>query len=116
MAAITATSLQGTGWKVGAGTTLGASDTLDYDASKNQVLVLYNGTAGALTPNIDGDGASTAIPVQGYGTVDATAGLTSASVAVGSSCSIVLKKNYEYMQGTVTITGADGMEAILLEF
>lgn len=116
MAVITATSLQGTGWKVGANTTLGASDTLVYDPAKTQVLVLHNVTAGALTPNIDGASASASIPVAGYGTVNATAGLTSASVAAGSSCSIVLSKNYEYMKGTITITGGDGMEAILLEF
>ncbi len=116
MAVISATSLQGTGWKVGANTTLGASDTLVYDPSKTQVLILHNVTAGALTPKIDGTLASAAIPVQGYGTVSAAAGLTSASVAAGSSCSIILKNNYQYMAGTVEITGGDGMEAILLEF
>lgn len=116
MAVISATSLQGTGWKVGANTTCGASDTLVFDPNKTQILVLYNATVGALTPKIDGTLANTAIPVAGYGTVSAAAGLTSASVAAGSSCSMVLSKNYEYMKGTVELTGADGMEAILLEF
>lgn len=116
MAAITATNIQGTGWKATTVTTLGASDTLTYDASKNQVLILVNNTGGALTPNIDGDGASTAIPVRGWGTVDASGGSTSASVADGAAATMLLSANSAVMVGTVTITGGDGMEAILAQF
>ena len=114
MAAITATNIQGTGWKAATKTTLGASDTLTYDPSTNQILFLYNVTAGPLTPKIDGDGASAAIPVPGYGTVDATPGLTASSVAAGAAVAIVLKANSAFTKGTVTITGGDGMYAYLL--
>lgn len=116
MAAIQELDIQGFGWKQDTPTTLGASDTLTYDATKTQVLILYNGTAGALTPNIDGDEASTAIPVPGYGTVDASSGLTSASVATGDFCVLILANNDKYMLGTITITGGDGMLALLTEF
>lgn len=115
MAAITATAITGVGWKAVTVTTLGASDTLTYDASKDQILVLYNVTVGALTPLIDGDGASSAVPVPGFTPVDTTGGITSASVAAGGACAMVLKANYQVMAGTITITGGDGMEAMLLE-
>lgn len=115
MAVIAASNIQGVGFKATATTILGASDTLVYDASKDQILILFNDTAGALTPLIDGSGASTAIPVPGFTPVSAAAGLTSASVAAGAATSMVLKANYQVMAGTVTITGGTGMVAMLVE-
>ena len=67
MAVITATKMTGSGSRAITVTTLGASDTLTYE--KGAVLYLNNVTAGALTPNIDGDGATT-VTVAGLGSVD----------------------------------------------
>jgi hypothetical protein len=115
MAAITASNIEGVGWKAVTVTTLGASDTLTYDSGKDQILFLYNDTAGALTPLIDGSAASAAIPVPGFTPVSATGGITSASVAAGGACAMVLKANSAVMAGTIAITGGTGMIAVLME-
>lgn len=115
MAAITATDMTGTGEREVTITTLGASDTLTYNASRNPVLVLNNVTVGALTPNIDGDG-QTAVTVSGIGSVDVSGGITLASIGAGEVFAVPLKTIREYLTGTVTVTGGDGIEAALLEF
>ena len=58
MATIAATSLTSIDPVTVTETTLDGTDTFTYNASKTQYLVLRNNTAGALTPNIDGDGAT----------------------------------------------------------
>lgn len=115
MAEITATSMTGTGERDITITTLGASDTFVYNASRDPVLILNNVTAGALTPNIDGDG-QTSVSVSGIGSVDVSGGLTLASVAAGDYVAIPLKTIREYLTGTITVTGGDGIEAAILEF
>lgn len=115
MATIVATNMTGSGDRVVTVTTLGASDTLTYTASKRPVLVLNNVTAGALTPNIDGDGGTT-IPCPGVGSVDVSGGFDVSSVAAGATVAIPLKTIEAYLSGTINVTGADGMEAQLLEF
>lgn len=115
MAAITATSMGGTGARVVTRTTLGSSDTFTYNASRNPVLILDNVTAGALTPNIDGAGGTT-VPVAGLGTVSVASGLTLASIAAGACVAIPLKSIEAYLQGAITITGGTGIKASLLEF
>lgn len=116
MAAITATNMQGLGKKTITRTTLGASDTFAYNSSKNPILILDNITVGALTPTIDGSAAPSALQIAGVGTVDLTAGYLLTSIAAGACAAIRLSDIAQFLVGTVTITGADGMKASLLEF
>lgn len=114
MAAITATSMGGSGARVVTRTTLGASDTFTYNASRNPILILDNVTAGALTPNIAG-AAGTTVPVKGVGSVSVASGLTLASIAAGACVAIPLESISAYLQGVITITGGTGIKASLLE-
>lgn len=113
MAVITATSLQGTGSRTATVTTLGASDTLVFSASKHPLLVIENNTAASITANIDGSD-STTIAVEGYGTLDVSAGYD-VSVADGAIAVVPLRSISAYLRGTVTVTGADGATAYILE-
>lgn len=115
MATIVKTSMAGSGSRAVAVTTLGASDTFVYDASKNPVLVLNNVTGGALTPNIDGDGGST-VPVAGVGDVDVSGGYDVPSIPAGDSAAIPLNSIAEYLKDTIEITVGVGIEAQILEF
>lgn len=115
MAAITATEVQGTGAKQVTVTTLGASDTLTYNLGVQATLILNNVTVGALTPNIDGDEATT-LPVRGYGSVDVSGGYTTDSIAAGEVYVLELDTIKEFLKGTITVTGGSGIEAILLEY
>ena len=115
MATITATSMTGSGARQITVTTCTASDTFTYTAGKKQTLVIYNDTAGAITPNIDGDGGST-VPVAGVGSVDVSGGYTTPSIGVGETHAIPLDSISAYLTGTIAMTGADGAEAHLLEY
>lgn len=114
MAAITATSMGGSGARVVSRLTLGASDTMTYNASRNPILILDNVTGGALTPNIDGAGGTT-VPVKGVGSISVAAGLTLASIADGACVAIPLGSIEAYLQGVITITGGTGIIASILE-
>lgn len=113
MATITPTSMTGSGDRAVNVTTLTASDTFTY--VPGSVLILNNGTAGALTPNIDGDGGTT-VPVRGVGSVDVSSGYTTSSIAAGDSVAIPLDTIAEYLEGTIAVTGGSGIEAQLLTF
>ncbi len=96
-------------------TTLGASDTLSYDAGKGQLLVLNNPTGGSLTVNIDGASATTILP-EGYGaTLDVSTGYN-ITIAAGATKAVVLDKISAYLKGTIAITGAAGVVASLYGF
>lgn len=95
-------------------TTLGASDTFVYTPGVTKYLVIDNVTVGALTPNIDGDGATTGY-LPGYGSVSLSAGYTFGSIAAGASVVIDLDAIKQFLQGTITVTGGDGAEAYILE-
>ena len=95
-------------------TTLGASDTFLFKAAKDQLMILNNGTAGALTPNIDGDGGTT-VAVSGVGDVDVSGGYTLDSIGAGDIVVLRLTSISKYCQGVVTITGGDGITVTLLE-
>ena len=114
MAAITSTSMGGSGARVVTRTTLGSSDTFTYNAHANPILILDNVTGGALTPNIDGAGGST-VPVKGVGSVSVASGLTLASIASGACVAIPLTSISAYLQGVITITDGSGIKATLLE-
>lgn len=116
MAAIPQTSGAVNGLFKPAAITLGASDTLTYAASSRQVLVIHNITAGALTPLIDGAGASAAVPIPGTGkTYDATGG-TSIALAAGEIAVVSLDTIPEFVKGAVTVTGASGARAWIATF
>ena len=114
MAVIASTNLNSVSPVTVSETTLGASDTLTYDASKDLVLVLRNETAGALTPVIDGDGAASVF-VPGVGAVDISTGYTFPSIAAGTVSAIKLKSKREYLVGVITVTGGTGIVAQILE-
>jgi len=115
MAAIAVTSISGSSSIAVTVTTLGASDTIAYDESKNPLLILNNVSGGALTPLIDGDGGTT-YPCAGIGDVDVSGGLTLASIGIGDTVAISLNSIKAYLSGVVTVTGGDAIEAQLLEF
>jgi len=95
-------------------TTLTASDTITYNPSKVQVMLLTNTTAGALTLTIDGDGG-TSVNVPGIGAVSVAAGKTVVIPATTGSKAITLSTISAFMKGTVTLTGAVGAKIRLLE-
>jgi len=115
MATITGTSMLGQGAREITVTTLGASDTFTYDEGKNQIMVFNNVTAGALTPNFDGDG-QTSVNIKGIGAVDVSSGVTLSSIAAGEYWAIPLNTIKEYLKGTIALTGGDAMEVQLLEY
>lgn len=116
MATITATNAQGSGVKTVTEVTLtGTSDTFTYSPSRNPVLFIRNPTAGALTPTIDGDGATT-VAVGGVGSVDISTGYSTGSIAAGAARVIVLSTISKYLAGTIAITGGTGLVCSLLEF
>lgn len=115
MAAITPTAVGAAGGTVVTVTTLGASDTLTFNASRNPVLILDNVTGGALTPKIDGAGGTT-VPVAGVGSVSVASGFTTPSIAAGAKYAIPLKTISAYLQGVITVTGGTGIKASILEF
>jgi hypothetical protein len=115
MAVITASKITGSGQKPVTETVLGASDTLVYNRETSPVLYLNNETAGPLTPLIDGDGGTT-VPCAGIGDVDVSAGLLLSSIAANAVVAIPLNSISAYLNGVVTITGATGIVASLLEF
>lgn len=114
MAAIPQTSGAVNGFVKPAKITLGASDTLTFAAGTRQVLVIHNITGGALTPLIDGAGASAAVPVPGTGkTFDASGG-TSVALAAGEVAEVALDTIPEFLKGVVTVTGATGAVAWII--
>jgi len=94
--------------------TLGASDTMTFTANLGALLVLYNVTVGALTPNLDGaDGTTVSIPDTGA-TYSVASGYTFPSIAAGAYAVVRLDSIKAFLQGAVTITGGTGIKAILL--
>jgi len=96
-------------------TALTASDTLAYASEQSMVLILRNGSGGALTPKLDGaDGAL--VSVEGVGSVDVSAGYIMESIADGAVVAIRLDGIKEFLPGVLTITGADGITATCIRF
>lgn len=115
MGTITPTSMTGTGDRVVNETTMTSSDTFAFKSSARSILVLRNPTGGALTPTIDGDGAST-VGVSGVGNVDISSGFALASIPAGDVAAIPLDTISRYLDGTIAITGGTGLVAALLEY
>lgn len=116
MATITATNANSAAGAVTlTRTTLGSSDTFAFNTSYNPVLILDNVTAGALTVIIDGDGGTT-VPVKGVGSVSVTGGYSTGSIAAGACVVIQLNTIFEYLRGTIAVTGGTGIKATLIEY
>ena len=99
----------------GVETTLtGTLDTFTFVRGVKQTLILRNPTAGALTPIIDGDGATT-VAVVGIGSVDVSSGFSVGSIAVGGVKLIRTQDISHYLSGTIAITGGTGLVATLLQ-
>lgn len=114
MATIVQTVGTGLGAVALAQTTLtGTADTFAFREGTGQILILWNDTAGALSPVIDGDGGTTA-SIPGIGVVSLTAGYAVGSIAAGAAVSIPLDSISKYLQGTIAITGGTGLAASLL--
>jgi hypothetical protein len=113
MAAIASINAAQAGAFAAALTTLSASDTITYSASRKQLLVLRNPTGGTLNLTIDGDGG-TSVAVDGIGSVSVSSGLTIA-VPASESRAVVLSTIRHYLQGVVTLSGASGMIAQLFD-
>jgi hypothetical protein len=115
MAALASTTLNQSAAFTPTTLTLGASDTITYDSIKQQILVLYNATAGALTPNVDG-ASGTTVSVPGTGTTFSVAsGYTFPSIAAGAYAMVRLDSISAYLSGAITITGGTGIKAVLLD-
>lgn len=114
MATITPTDVSGYGAQSVTVTTLTGTDTFTYNGDKDPTLVLHNPTAGALTPVIDGDGA-TSVNVAGAGSFDISSGYSVGSVAAGATVAIRLQTIRKYLAGTIALSGTTGIEAQLLE-
>lgn len=114
MATIASTTMTG-GRVTVTETTLTASDTFTYVPNGRQILVLRNGTGGALTVTIDGAGAST-VPVPGVGSLDISGGFSTGSIAAGATAVIQLDSIKAYLAGTIAVTGGTGISASLLTF
>lgn len=113
MAAITSINAQQVGAFAAAITTLSADDTITFDPTKKQLLVLRNTTAGSLTVTLDGaDGTTVVVP--GIGSVSVAAGLPIV-VGIGLSVAVVLSTVSAYCQGVVHLTGASGLTAQLFD-
>ena len=116
MAALTASLLSAVGSNAVTQNTLTASDTFVYDPTKNQVLLLRNATAGALTVNIVGNTATT-VQVPQLGPVTVSTGYSTGSIAATTGyVSVPLNSIAAYLAGTsVTVTGGTGISAVLLQ-
>jgi hypothetical protein len=108
--------MQGNGSRAVTAVTLtGTADTFTYNESKNPVLVISNPTAGALSPVIDGDGATT-VALRGVGDVDVSGGYAVGSIAADAVVAIPLNSIKEYLKGTIAISTGTGLVCQLLEF
>jgi hypothetical protein len=113
MAAIASIDATQVGSFAAAITTLSADDTITFNSSKKQLLVLRNTTGGSLTATIDGS-AGTTVNAPGLGAVDVSAG-KAIVVAAGASVAVVLSTISAYCSGVVHITGAATLTAQLFD-
>lgn len=117
MATVTSTSMTGTGQRTVTEVTLdGSSDTFSYSSGSRQILILRNPTGSPISPVIDGDGASAALPVSGVGTIDLTSGYAVGSIAAGAVKAIPLDTIKNYLSGTIAINSGSGLVAVLLSY
>lgn len=112
MAAIATTTSQGAGQRTAVTTTLTASDTFAYTYGLGQLLILFNSTAGTITPTIVGDTVVNFTPPEVGVAFNAIAGFPVA-VTAGQMIVINLDEQYRLLSPTNTITAGTGLTAIL---
>lgn len=113
MAAIASIDATQKGAFAAALSTLSADDTITFNTSKKQLLVLRNPTGGSLTATLDGADGTT-VQVDGLGSVSVAAGL-GIVVGAGLSVAVVLSTVKHYCQGVVHLTGGAGIVAQLFD-
>lgn len=113
MAAIASINARQQGAFAAAPTVLSADDTIAYDATRSQMLVLRNPTGGALTATVDGAGGTT-VAVPGLGSVSVAAGYAIA-VPAGATRVVKLGTISAYCEGVVHLTGGAGIEAMVFD-
>lgn len=94
-------------------TLTGTDDTFTYREGTGQILILRNGTGGALSPVIDGAGGTT-VGVNGLGVVSVASGYAVGSIAAAAAVSIPLDSINQYLKGAIAITTGTGLVASLL--
>lgn len=115
MVAVTATSMQGGGVKSTTEFTLTAADTI-VSVEDEDILIIRNATAGALTPILAATGAPNVF-VEGIDPVVVSGGLSFGSIPAGQTRVLKLKTRKSYIQGTpINLTAATGCIATLLRF
>ena len=116
MPAITATNMNTAGAVTVTEVTLdGATDTFTYTGG-NAIIEFINDTAGALSPVIIGD-AATSVSAPGVpGGVDVSAGYSVGSIGIGESVNVKLSTIKGYLSGNLSVTSGTGLTARLLEF
>jgi len=115
MATIVATNANQNGTVAVTETTLtGTLDTFTYRNGVKQTLILRNPTAGAISPVIDGSGATT-LGVEGVGIIDISTGFAVGSIAAGAVKSIRTDSIARYLAGTIAITSGTDLVATLIE-
>ncbi len=92
-------------------TTLTATNTFTFTRNSGQILILRNPTGAPIAANIDGDGGTT-VSVSGVGAVDVSGGYD-LTVAAGATVAIKLDTIYQYLSGTIAVTGTDLVASIL---
>lgn len=112
---IASTSMKGTGARSMPMATLDASGTLSFSPGKSQILLIVNGTSGELTPRISGSEANE-IEVKGVGYISLSSGYQCRPIPPGENVAIPLISISSYLKGDITITGAAGAKACILEF
>lgn len=111
MAALTISTVSGSGLKTVTANTLTASDTFTYQAG--DIMYLRNPTGGALTLTLDGADGTT-VGVEGIGDVSVSSGFSTGSIAAAGERVIFLDTIRHYLQGTVTASGASGLICSIL--
>lgn len=105
MAALTISSVGASGDKAVTINTATASDTFAYEPG--DILEWRNLTAGTTSLTFTGSGGGI-IGVPGYGLINTANPKTMNAVAVNGYGIVYLDDIWQYLQGTVTVTGAAG--------
>lgn len=93
--------------------TLTASDTFVLTPNSNQILFIENDTGSSATAVIKGADATTVNPGGIGNVIDLSAGF-SITVPAGAVRAVALKNIIRYLNGVITVTGAEGASAWLV--
>jgi hypothetical protein len=94
---------------------LTGADTLNFEGTQDQELILYNTTASPVVVNIDGAGGTTVV-IPGTGGVTASVASGLAVTVPANDFQIVRLQNVSaYLQGAVAVTGGVGVVAAIIQ-